>query len=137
MSWRAACGATLMIKSAANNIEHIHFVLNDPADFAGYEKQSCLLVSATTIRAPKFDATCVLEPGCHPFIHDPSYIAYSLSLIRTAAFLEQKVAEGVFREHEPATPDLSKRILACMDASPRTSGEFRQLALQAWKLLKP
>lgn len=123
-----------MMRSPANNIEHLHFVLHDPLDFPfpEYPRQSCLLVSATTIRAPRYDDTCVLEPGCHVFITDSSYIAYSFALVRSAAALEDGVRSGLFRDHEPADAGLVRRILACMDASPRTSGELRQAALHAW-----
>lgn len=124
-----------MMRSPGNNIEHLHFVLNDPANFSGYPEQSCILVSATTIRAPKYDATCVLEPGCHRFITQPSYIAYSFAFLKPAAALELGVQCNLFREHDQASEELTRRILACMDASPRTSQEFRRLAVQAWNLL--
>lgn len=126
-----------MLRSGAGYFEHLHFVLNDPFDFDGEPTQSCLLVSATTIKDDRFDGSCVLSADCHRFITHDSYVAFHFTEVRRASELERLVSQGVFREHDPVDMAFVKRLLACMLDSPRASRRYKSYAKQIWNVMEP
>ena len=73
--WQAVAGATLLVPSGPTG-KHLFIVLCDPVVLPGYGPQSCVLMaSVSTVRTEiPYDETCVLEPGCHPFITQRSYV---------------------------------------------------------------
>lgn len=136
MTWKAAVGSTLMLRSGIAYKEHLHFVLNDPLDFAGCPTQSCILVSATTIYPDqKHDDTCVLGENSHPFIKVPSYVPFNFAIVCKAAEIEQLVENGTYRAHEAVGIRLVRHLLTCMMLSPRTSRLHKKFAAQIEKAL--
>jgi len=122
-----------MLRSGPAYDEHLHFVLSDPADFAGHASQSCILVWATTIYGGnRHDKTCLLDAGCHPFIKHPSYVPFAMAEVRRAADLEKLVQNGSFRAHHPIDAKFVRRLLASMIDSPRTSRLNKCFANQVW-----
>ena len=100
----------------------------------GYGSTSCLLLNITSV-VPKCDETCVLDVGAHPFVTGRSFVGYRWAKVERAAELERRVADGVYRQHQPADIALVKRMVACMEDSPRTSGEMRKIAKIVWASL--
>lgn len=99
MLWSAARRATLLIPSGPAHDpdrKHLHIVLNDPfPDSTQAEK--VLVVSVTSIPlSNKYDASCTLFPGEHPFIVHNSYIAYHRLELVDPSLLESKVRARKF-----------------------------------------
>ena len=129
MAWVAQLGSTLLIPTGGVN--HLHIVCNDPMNFAGRVPASCLLVNLSSV-VPKCDRTLVLRVGDHPFVNHDSFVFYAGATIDAASTLEAHVRNGVYVEHAPANRALVRRIVACMDASDFTRGEFRKASTQIW-----
>jgi hypothetical protein len=138
MTWKAEVGSTIMLRSGIGNKEHLHFVLNDPMDFPGGQKNACMLVNATSIHTDRHDPSCVLLPSAkmHRAITGPSYIAFSLAEIRIASELEKLVAINTFRPHDPVSIQFIRHLLNCMHLSPRTSRLHKGYAEQIEKSLE-
>ena len=94
MPWSAARRATLLIPSGpAHDTErkHLHIVLNDPFP-DGTQNQKVLVVSVTSIPSSnKYDSSCTIFAGEHPFIVHGSYVVYSRIDLVDPALLESKV----------------------------------------------
>jgi len=132
MSWVLVRGGTLLIPSGPKH--HLHVILNEPLTLAGFEPDACLLLGISTV-VPRCDMTCPLDPGCHPFIKDPSFIEYRWPQIVRQAHLHKQVEVGVFVPREPVGHAFVKRVVANIDVAPRASGELKAWAKEIWKTL--
>lgn len=97
--WAAVRRATLLIPSGPVHDlrrKHLHIVLNDPhPDTANRSK--VLVVSVTSIPANnRYDPSCTLFPGEHPFVVVPSYVAYQFAALQDPGNLQAKVAAKQF-----------------------------------------
>jgi hypothetical protein len=126
-AWQASAGATLLMPSGEG--DHLFVVLNDPAIFVGYgARPHLVLVSLSTVRPGiPHDPTCVLQPGCHPFVKHESYVLYRRARIDPVAHVQKLVAQGLFKPQDPVSPEILAAIKAGLLASPFTKGEFKQL----------
>lgn len=80
-----------------------------------------LLVNLTSIKDGRHtDETCIVNPGEHPFITRPSYVLYRAAQIEGANKLTKMVDGWVYRSGQPASDDLTDRILAGFFDSPFT-----------------
>ncbi len=127
MAWRAVAGSSFCLMVARDIPEHIYFVLNDPMDFDGCPKQSCLVVNASTPHA-RSDGTCIIPAGCHPFIAHDSFIYYARANLETASQLEIRVAKGHCRDHQPIDSALVRKMLLGMVGSPRSARDHKAYA---------
>jgi hypothetical protein len=129
-AWQASAGATLLIPSGPAG-HHLFVVLCDPVLLAGYGPHlQVVLVNLSSIRAGiPHDATCVVQPGEHPFVVQPSYVVYSGMRIYKATELAGYVARGLFAPHHSMSPVVLQRIQAGRLTSPRTTQEFRLLQI--------
>jgi hypothetical protein len=68
VGWQLQQGATLLMPSGPDG-DHLFVVLNDPKVFPNYgPNPQVLLVNLSTVRPDvHFDATYLLQPGCHLF----------------------------------------------------------------------
>ena len=71
--------------------KHLHIVLTDPFGPA----DQVLTTSVATIRSKRYDDTCILKPGCHELVVDPSYVVY-----RAMILLEVRQIQSCLTAHE-------------------------------------
>lgn len=79
-----------------------------------------LLASIATWRNHLCDSTCILTPGCHPFINRKSYVFYRSSRIEKIADLEFGLGQLHFIEKDPMPAELVERMLDGFLASKQT-----------------
>lgn len=127
-AWQATAGATLLMPSGPQG-DHLHVVLNDPKPFPGYGANPCVvLVSVSTVReGAEYDATCILEAGCHPFVKQRSFVVYRSARIEPLPRVAQLVRQGFFKPHSAVDAALLDRIRAGLRSSAFTKREFKGL----------
>ena len=110
---------------------HLFVVLNDPKTFPGYGPNPCVtLVNLSTVRADvRYDDTCILRAGCHPFVVRESYVVYRSTRIDQEAHLISLVQQGLFRPHDSMPAEVLTNIKNGLAASPFTKREFKQLPI--------
>jgi len=127
MPWVCQAGGTLLISSGPGY--HLFVVLNAPANFPTYPPQSCVLVSFSTIRSGPYDSTRIIPPGAHPFIKEPSFVAYRQARMETVADLAGRVASGVYVAREPVADALRLDLIAGLYFSPLTPRYLKKLTI--------
>lgn len=127
-SWICACGNTLLIPSGQQG-NHLYIVLNDPMDFNGHPPQSCASVCICTIRLGPYDKTCVVAPGEHKFVVDPSYVAYRHTRIDQASHLIGMVTANAVFPHDPVSNELLTRVRLGLRESKQTPNYLKQLPI--------
>lgn len=129
-NWQPRAGATLLMPSGSAG-NHLFVVLNDPKAFPGYGgNPHVVLVNLSTVPANlKHDATCEVQPGCHPFVKSPSYAFYRGARIEPVAHIVNLVRQGVFRPQDPMPPEILAAIRNGLKNSPFAKQEFKFLAI--------
>lgn len=85
---------------------HLWAIISDPLiDIA----DPVVIVSFTTYREGK-DATCVLQPGDHPFIKHQTAVDYGRAVDAPNAGLDACADRGELVLQEPLRPDILQRI---------------------------
>ena len=80
-----------------------------------------ILLSVSTIREGAFhDPTCVIAPGEHSFVNDPSWVVYRDARIEHSTKLTRMVDSGYYRTHDDLSDDLVIRMLDGIGISPHT-----------------
>ena len=129
--WQLQQGATLLMPSGPDG-DHLFVVLNDPKAFPGYgANPHVLLVNLSKVprAGVYYDPTCVLPPGCHPFVTAASYIVYRSVRIDPETHVLGMVGKGIFRPHQPMPAGIVATIRAGLTASPFTKREFKALPI--------
>ena len=113
--WQPQQGATLLMPSGPDG-DHLFVVLNDPKIFPNYgSNPQVLLVNLSSVRqSVHFDATCLLQPGCHPFVRVESYVVYRNARIEPESHLLALVEKGVASERRR----IRATRLSCRAVSP-------------------
>lgn len=102
---------TLLIPSG--NSEHLFVIVTDVCPAGSH-----LLVNFCSIKPQvRYDATCIVNPGEHPFIKHPSYMLYRMAEIQPAARLTKMVEGWMYKPGEDATDALVAKIRAGVAAS--------------------
>ena len=127
MPWECQAGGTLLVPSGETH--HLFVILNAPADFETYPPQSCVLVSFSTIRLGPYDTTRILQPGAHPFIQAPSFVAYRQTRMETSANLVNRVSSGMYIPLEPVSEELRADLIAGLYVSPLTPRYLKQMKI--------
>jgi hypothetical protein len=105
-------------------------VISDPD-----ENDRIVLVSVTTERA-KSDTTTRLEAGIHPFIDDPSVVAYHYSKMLSCAQLKNLIEIEDAVPKTDASADIVQRAQAGMQETRRAPREVQECFL-AWWVTQP
>ena len=93
------------------------FVIATDACSAGQH----LLVNFTSIKpGRKIDNTCIIKAGEHPFVTHDSYVLYRSAQLQPAQRIGRMVDGWMYKTHQPATPQLTDRILSGFETSPFT-----------------
>lgn len=127
MPWVCNPGGTLLVPSGETH--HLFVILNAPADFETYPPQSCVLVSFSTIRQGPYDATRVVQGGVHPFIREPSFVAYRHARMERSAVLAQRADAAIYIPREPVSEELRRDLIAGLYASPLTPRYLKKLKI--------
>jgi hypothetical protein len=121
------CGSTYLLYDDDNPTSkpHLHVVISDPD-----ENDYIVLVSVTTERA-KSDTMTRLRAGIHPFIGDPSVIAYVYSKKISCDQLRNMIKEGDAIPKAEACQEIVTRAQAGMQETRRAPREVQECFL-AW-----
>jgi len=102
---------------------HLHVVISDPD-----ENDCIVLVSVTTERA-KSDTTTRLRPKIHPFIVDPSVIAYNFSKMMSCTQLKKLIELGDAIPKPDACDEIVSRAQDGMQETRRAPREVQECFL--------
>ena len=83
--------------------DHLFFVASDQ------QQPQVVVLNLTTVRAFS-DTSCVIQPGEHPFVVVPSWVAYNFAEIDSCATLIDGLARGAIVPHHPLSPQLMERV---------------------------
>jgi hypothetical protein len=126
--WRPLPGHTLLVPSGSVGL-HLFILILGPVVLPSYGGQAQLaMVSMTTLRPGiPHDPACVLQPGDHPFIRHPSYVAYRHLRLDQSLHVETMIDRAVWTLSDACTPELLARITAGVCTSKLTAREFKRL----------
>jgi hypothetical protein len=127
MPWVCQAGGTLLIPTGPGY--HLFVILNAPANFPTYAPESCVLVSFSTIRSGPYDTTRRFPAGAHPFIKEPSFVAYRQARMDTRADLAGRVDSGMYIGREPVADALRLDLIAGLYFSPLTPRYLKKLTI--------
>jgi hypothetical protein len=100
------------VLALSGSCEHLHIICNDPAYYPRNESYCVLAVNISSCKfGIKFDDTCILKAGEHPFIKHDSYVVYRHSVIWQAEKIIAKVASGEIVPHKEMETEPFKRVL--------------------------
>lgn len=86
---------------------HLWVVLSDPIQ----DPDRVICVSFSTYRGkPYEEQTCILEPGCHPFITRRTRVCFGLSEQRSAASINLLMRIHKIVAKDPIGPELLKLL---------------------------
>jgi hypothetical protein len=106
-------GDAFVFRSGSDG-KHLWVVVSDPLS----NSNEVLILNLTTVRNVPFeDQSCVFNPGEHPWIVDPSYIAYDYARVVTSAYLDRLENGTSVKMHPPFATQLLQRIYAGGEAS--------------------
>jgi hypothetical protein len=130
VTWKPFAGATLHMPSGPD--KHLFVVLNDPKVFEGYGTMLCIaLVNLSTVpNNPnvKFDSTCIVQPGCHPFVKQPSYVYYKHAELKQLRDVLSHIEKRLYIPHDtPMAASELARIRYGLKASPFTARALKRL----------
>lgn len=96
--------------------DHLFFCVLGPLLIDGVE---CVLSVPVCSAEGRYDETCVLQVGEHPFLRHTSYISYAHARVDRASDVQEHLNSQYFRVAERASAELSSKILAGLEASRR------------------
>lgn len=101
-------------QGSSDELKHLFFILTDPCiDYEANRSEMLLLVNCSSIHEGKrYDDTCVLEIGEHPFIKKPSYIYYKQARIEHLKTIEEGIEQKRFIKKEIINDELYRRMVA-------------------------
>lgn len=113
-------GSTVLLPSTHHNPDkhHLCIVLNDPQDENG---RQVVYVPIITARR-KYDSTCVLDVGDHPFIKHKSCVHYAAMGQRSETHLLK-----IGKINAPLKPSVVQRVIAGVVLSPHAAPWARNL----------
>lgn len=107
---------TLLILSGPVN--HLHVIMNDPVYSHEHGYEGVLAVNITSLKPDIFhDSSCVLTPGCHPFVIRDSWVVYKDAVVLNAARLDFKVDSGEVVTHQPVSNAVYQMVRDGFDKS--------------------
>lgn len=118
-----------LLVPSGNTGHHLFFVITDPQVIGGYGNapQVVMVCICTVDESLPYDEACVLQPGQHPFIQHPSYLAYRHMRVDSASHVDRMIATNVWIPQTDCTVAVLQQIRAGVCASRLTRREFKQL----------
>lgn len=105
--------------------KHLHVVLTESFGDAG----QVLVTSIASIRSRKYDDTCILEPGDHPFLTHHSYVLYRSTRLMEVKRIKQCLKSVEFVQHDDIREEIYKRIVIGLFDSKATP-QFAKTTMQ-------
>ncbi|MGM0832251.1 MAG: hypothetical protein ACQEUK_05385 [Pseudomonadota bacterium] len=116
---------TLLILSGPVN--HLHIIMNDPVYYPERDYYGVLLVNISSVRpGRRYDRTCLIEAGEHPFIRHQSYVVYGDAVVKSADDISQFVSTGEFSARDPVDEINYQRVLEGFDRSPKVAPKIKR-----------
>jgi len=98
---------------------HLHIVMNDPVFCQVLGELSVLVVNLSSVRETgRHDTSCILAPGCHPFVRRDSWVVYGEAAVLRLPRLEADIVAGGTIPHLPVSLDVFRAVRAGFDRSP-------------------
>lgn len=120
---------TLLIPTGP--VKHLHIIMNDPVYTPEFGDERVLVVNISTIRPDcMYDDSCVLTPGCHPFVRNPSYVYYREAVVSLAPRIIEKIEMGEIDPHQPVDEDLYLQVLEGFSVSPHVKPKIKRFLKQ-------
>lgn len=117
-------GTLLMLSGAGN---HLHVVMNDPVFFPEKGYEAVLLVNISSVKPnARFDNTCLIQAGEHPFVRHASYISYADAVVKNSEDLDQFVMQGEVIPRDAISEALYERVLNGFTSSPRVTCKIKR-----------
>jgi len=104
--------------------KHLCVVISDPPS---NPTDPVVIVSFTTYRPGKVEATCLLDVGDHPFITHKTAVDYGKSRLESKAELDRLVRNHGVDLRDPLGADVLDRIRAGASKSPHLAGDRRKV----------
>lgn len=114
-------GSTLLIPSGPQG-DHLFFCVLEPKVLT--RKDCVLLVPLCSVRA-KFDSSCIVEVGEHPFVSHKSFIDYRHARVDAVEDIERKLLSKYFKRGDPADQALLTRIQQGLQLSSRVQRHIK------------
>lgn len=130
MPWVCGAGSTVILPTTNSTPQdHLFVILNDPKNFIGFPKNSCVLVSFSTITERPYDNTCEICPKIctHSFIRVPSFIYYRYAKLRPAEMICKMVEDHIGTPRETLESILVDMIRDGLRNSPHTPPYLKEL----------
>lgn len=98
-------GSTFLISTPPFfKIQHLYILI------AAEERTNMGLIVNITTSRDGCDKSCVVMPGEHRFLKHESVINYADSKIASISTIEEALAKGVIKPHDPVSPVLLKKV---------------------------
>ena len=122
------CGSTYLLYDYDDlaSKPHLHVVISDP------DENDCIVLVSITTERQKSDTTTRLEAGIHPFIDNPSVVAYQYSKMVSCAQLRNLIEIGEATPKADACGDIVTRAQAGMQETRRAPREVQECFLDWW-----
>jgi hypothetical protein len=121
-----ALGETLTLPGW-NGKPHLFVVVWGPGQIAqDATNDSVLLVCFDSIQpGVKYDPSCVLQAGDHPFISKPTFVSYRHLRSDEATHVDKMVASGVWAAGKPVSAAVLKKMQAGLCASKAVKPKYK------------
>lgn len=115
-------GGTLFIASGPTG-DHLFVIAFESRVLQGYgsSEQVLLVPFCSVYPNGKHDPACIVQEGEHSFITHESYLDYRNSRIESVSHIRAGIADGFFKEHQPVTESLLRKIQQGLYKSKRVS----------------
>jgi hypothetical protein len=122
------CGKAFLLYDDENpsSKPHLHVVISDP------DENDCIVLVSVTTERFRSDTTTRLEPKIHPFIDNPSVIAYAYSKKMACDQLRRMIENGDAIPKQDASDVVVKRAQAGMRETRRAAPEVQECFLAWW-----
>lgn len=108
---------TLLIHTGPH--PHLHVVMNDPVHCNEVGDHSVLVVNLSSVKPGSYhDPSCILLPGCHPFVRMDSWVMYSHSVVLKVPRIEHNIAIGDIQHRDPVSLETFEAIRNGFGISP-------------------
>uniref|UniRef100_E6QPG1 Uncharacterized protein n=1 Tax=mine drainage metagenome TaxID=410659 RepID=E6QPG1_9ZZZZ len=125
--WQPIEGGTLFMASGPQG-DHLFVVVLGPRQIANYgpQAQFVLVPFCTAIPGGRHETTCLISPGEHPFVKQPTYVDYGFAQVRNESELRAGVTRLIFRPADSVTLDMLQRIQTGLAISKRVARHIRR-----------
>ena len=109
--------------------KHLFVVALGPSLLNGYgpEPQVVLVNFSSVKEGLRYDESCVVEAGEHPFINKKSFVSYRHARLYPAEQIKQRARSNEWQPHSPCSALLMKKILNGFRISRRLPRYFNEI----------